>query len=243
MASIPTQPAAPSQSKPNSLARMALFLSVVAFLLPLGIAAVVMGHIAERQAAPDDSTGHAMARAALWISYLQLASILLIAVLAWGLFAETAQGFRGDALVQRVFRSNDATRPLDRDSARDAEVSAQAIAVQLVAIEDQIRRHREDGGYSCQLNEVLETGLEGSTDAEKKAFALRLLESPYIFQISRCNPQNSGIPEAAYVLTAVPRTPRMPEDSALFCTDQTGVVRQVRGGISLDCLKNGQPLP
>lgn len=85
-------------------------------------------------------------------------------------------------------------------------------------------------------------GVEGSTDAEKRAFDVRVLESPYMFRISNCNPGTSGIPAAAYILTAVPRPPRMPDNSALFCADETGVVRWIRGGISLDCRKNGEPV-
>lgn len=226
------------------MARAALGLSIVAFIIPFGIAAIVMGHIAESriESSPDSLNGKATARAALWIAYLQLALLSLTVLVLWGIFHDTAQGFRQDAMVQRAFRANDQIKPLDSESARDAEGSALTILNQLIAIEDQIRRHRDDGGYTCRLSEVIDTGLEGTTDAEKRTFDLRVAQSPYAFALSHCNPSNGGIPSAAYVLTAIPRPPRMPEGSAIFCTDQTGVVRSVRGGTSLDCLDHGQPV-
>jgi hypothetical protein len=202
-----------------------------------------MGHIAERriESRSDSINGKAMARAALWIAYLQLALVSLTVLVLWGLFHDVAQGFRQDAMVQRVFRASDRIKPLDPDSAREAEVTAQTIVNQLIAIEDQIRRHRDDGGYTCHFNEVIDTGLDGTTDAEKRTFDLRVAQSPYAFALSHCNPTNGGIPSAAYVLTAIPRSPRMPEGSAIFCADQTGVIRSSRGGTSLDCLDHGQP--
>jgi hypothetical protein len=127
------------------MARAALGLSIVAFIIPFGIAAVVMGHIAERgiESRSDSINGKAMARAALWIAYLQLALVSLTVLVLWGLFHDAAQGFRQDAMVQRVFRASDRIKPLDPDSAREAEVTAQTIVNQLIAIEDQIRRHRD----------------------------------------------------------------------------------------------------
>lgn len=226
------------------MARLALGLSIFAFLVPLGIAAIVLGHtVARRDESGTDATpGNGMARAALWIAYLQLALVSIAAVIAWGMFHEVAEGFQRDALVQRVFRSSDQLQMLDAESAREAEATAQRLVSQLIAIEDQAHRRREDGSYVCQLNQLLDTGLEGSTDAEKVAFAERVAESPYLYAIHHCNPIDGGSPTGGYVLTAVPRTPRMPEGSAIFCTDQTGVIRSTRGGISLDCLKSGEPV-
>lgn len=242
MSGSPLMPTAPPKSAAQAMAKVALGLSIVAFIVPLGIAAVVLGHTAEKQIerAPQTGNGNAMARAALWIAYLQLALISITGLMAWGMFHETAEGFRRDAMVQRVFRASDQMRPLDPESAREEEASAVNMMYQLIAIEDQMRKHRDDGGYVCQVYELLATGVEGSTDAEKRTFGQRVLQSPYMFRISNCNPNKSGIPEAAYILTAVPRPPRMPDNSAIFCADQNGAVRQIREGISLDCLKNGE---
>ncbi len=240
----PSNPAPPAKMKNSAhdMARLALWLSVGTFLLPLGIAAIVLGHMSERRLAESDETGNgrAMARAALWIAYLQMVFVTISGLFFWSIFHETAEGFRGDAMVQRVFRASDQMKPLDPDSAREAGAAAVNTMYQLMAIEEQVRKHREDGSYSCQLSELIQIGAEGATDAEKRAFGLRIVQSPYIFELRSCNPNTTGIPSAAYHLTAVPRPPRMPENSALFCSDETGVIRVVRGGISLDCLKNGE---
>ena len=228
----------------STMARAALWLSIVAFILPLGIAAIVLGHVAEHRIESSGGAlnGKSTARAALWIAYIQLALISLAAVVVWGLFQDTARGFRRDALVQRVFRSRDRQQPLDAESAREAELTARTLAYQLIAIEDESARYSKEGLYICQLNQVLYTGVQGATDAEKAALAARVSDSPYWFEISNCNLAPDGEVTPKYTLTAVPRSPRMPEGSAVFCADQTGVLRTVRGGTSVDCLKSGEPV-
>jgi hypothetical protein len=229
----------------HRFSQIALGLSIFAFIPPLGIAAVVLGHIAEQRI--DSSAGllngKTTARAALWIAYLQIALVTLTLLFMWSLFHETARGFQRDALVQRVLRASDQMQPLDPQSAQEAEGTAQTLVYQVIAIEEQVQRHRENGSYACQLSQLIDAGLEGSTDAEKRAVAVRVLESPYMFQISNCNPMTGGMESAAYILAAVPRPPRMPQGSAIFCANQTGVVRRARGRTSLDCIESGQPMP
>jgi hypothetical protein len=219
------------------LARLALGLSIFAFIPPFGIAAVVLGHIAENriEASGGSLNGGAKARAALWIAYLQLAVFSIVGVILWNIVHDTAEGFRRDAAVQRVFREYDDTRPLDPESAHEAELAAQSAMYQLIAIEDQIKKQREDGSYVCQVYGLLENGPAGATDAEKRAFAMRVQQSPYLFDIVNCQPEQ-------YTLTAVPRTPRMPEHSAIFCSNETGAIRVSRGRTSVDCLQNGEPV-
>jgi hypothetical protein len=259
---------APACARSHPLARAALVLSIFAFVPPLGIAAIVMGHIAERRSSsssPNSSPQNgnprnerSVARAALWIAYIQTLFVLSATLILWTAFRQTALGFQRDALVQSVFRSSDRLQPLDPSSAGDAERTARAILTQLIATEDQYRRHSDTGLYACRVYDLIEGGLEGTTEAEKRAFYQRVADSPYTFEISGCNPpkgdwkgpdskdqdaKDGDTNEAAYFLTAVPRRPPMPEWSAIYCADQTGAVRQVRRGTSLDCLKNGDRLP
>jgi len=226
------------------MARAALWLSIVSFILPLGIAAIVMGHAAEHRIESSHGAlnGKATARAALWIAYIQIALVSLAAVVVWGLFQETAHGFQRDSLVQRVFRTHDGQQPLDADSAREAELTARTLAYQLIAIEDESVRYSKEGLYICELNQVLYTGVQGATDAEKAALAARVADSPYWFEITNCNPAPDGDAKPRYTLTAVPRAPRMPEGSSIFCADQSGVLRSARGGTSMDCIKSGEPV-
>jgi hypothetical protein len=247
--SIPnfTQEPTPSGANSQSLARAALILSIFAFLPPLGLAAIVMGHIAEKRALAPSDGGSPMARAALWIAYIQVVLVLSTTFILWTGFHGMALSFQRDALVQGFLRSDDKRQPLDHASAVEAEQTARTILVQLIAIEDQYRRDNKDGLYACHVSELVEGGLEGTTEAEKRAFDQRILDSPYIFEISGCNlpSQNpkEDSKEAAYILSAVPRHPRMPEGSAIYCADQTGTVRQARHGTSLDCLASGTLMP
>ena len=233
---------APSRS---GMARAALGLSLAAFVLPLGIAAIVLGHIAESRIESSGGLlqGKESARAALWIAYIQLALVSLVAVVLWGLVGSTAAGFRRDALVQMVLREHDQQRTLDPESAQQAEATAKSLVYQMIAIEDELHRYSEEELYACHIEQLLATGMKGMSEAEVRGFAARVADSPYIFEISRCNPGTDRAREPGYILTAVPRSPRMPEGSAVFCSDQTGMILQVRGGTSADCLKSGQPAP
>jgi len=236
--SAPPAPQAPGAR--DLVARLALGLSIFAFLPPFGIAAVVLGHVAESRITSGNGAvnDRKAARAALWIAYLQLALVGLIAVVGWGLFHNLADGFRRDTMVQRIFRVSDQFKTLDPESAREAEETARTLLNEFIAIEDQVQR--KDGSYLCQINELAWTGLEGSTDAERTALAARIADSPYIYEIRDCAPlaedSRKYSPEPRYTLVAVPRSPRMPENSAIFCTDQSGVIRSSRGETSLDCL-------
>jgi hypothetical protein len=242
------EPADISTSTPSdsvrTMSRTALGLSIVAFLVPLGIAAAALAHTAEKRISWGDGTeiDAAMARAALWIAYLQLGLVAVTLLFGWSMFQETAQGFRHDPLVQTLLRGPAEQQPLDQNNARDAEQAALNLTYQLIAIEEQVRRHREDGGYACRVDELIQMGVEGSTAAERRDFTARFFASPYMYRISNCNPSHGGMTSAAFVLTAVPHPPQMPDKSAIFCADQTGVVMQSRGETSLDCIKNGEPV-
>jgi hypothetical protein len=243
--SIPSiaQNSPPSSATNHALARAALVLSIFAFLPPLGLAAIVMGHIAEKRSLASLLNGRSMARAALWIAYIQLVLVLSMSFILWTAFRRMALSFQRDAIVQRFFRSSDREQPLDTAAAADAEQTARAILTELIAIQDQYRRDSKSGLYACRINELVESGVEGATEAEKLAFYQRVSDSPYMFEISWCNPADGYSSDAAYFLSAVPLHPRMPEGSAIYCADQTGTLRQVRTGLSLDCLKHGDPVP
>jgi len=125
----------------STMARVALGLSIFEFIPPLGIAAIVLRHLAEsRIQSSAEANGNRVARAALWVAYLQLALVSVVAVLLWGLFGSIGEGFRRDALVQRLLRENDEQRTLDPESAQEAEVTAKSLVYQMVAIEDEMRR-------------------------------------------------------------------------------------------------------
>jgi hypothetical protein len=65
-----------------------------------------------------------------------------------------------------------------------------------------------------------------------------LRQSAYIFELRECDSENGKL-ATAYKLTAVPRSPRMPEGSQVLCADETGTVKQINGGTSADCYDHG----
>jgi hypothetical protein len=236
----PASPDAAPDGQPvrsNRMALAAVLLSIFAFILPFGIAAVVLGHLSKRRidACRGTVDGKATARAALIIAYVQMFLVTVAALISWQVLHLTVQDFRRDPLVQRVFREADARAPLDSTSAREEEITARALVIQMVAIQDQ--NYRNNGaGYFCSIGELVQTGVEGATPAERQAFGERLHQSAYMFELSGCS---SGSVAARYDLTAVPRLPRMPAGSLLYCADETGKVSQIRNETSVNCFDHG----
>jgi len=220
------------------MALAAVVLSIFAFIPPLGLAAVVLGHVAIRRIAASRGAleGKPTARAALIIGYLQIVLVTLATAVMWRPLRQTVQDFRHDAMVQRVLRETDPNQTLDPGSAGEQEATARALVIQLVAIEDQHHRG-SPGGYLCSESELLNAGLAGSTPAEKEAFDARVRDSAYAFELRACDSTVS--PPTGYRLAAVPKSPRMPPGSRIFCADQTGAIKQSSGGTSLECFERG----
>src|SRR5580698_1618559 len=84
----------------SHMALAALALSVFAFIPPLGIAAVVLGHISSRRIAASRGAlnGKATARAALIISYLQIILMVVVSTMVWQALHLTVRDFRRDSL-------------------------------------------------------------------------------------------------------------------------------------------------
>ena len=223
----------------SHMALAALALSVFAFIPPLGIAAVVLGHISSRDitASQGKLNGKAIARAALIIGYLQMFLLTVAAVVVWLVLGVTVQDFRRDALVQRVLRESSANATLNYASAREEENTARVLMIQMVAIEDQYYRGYRN--YRCSVSELSQVGVEGSTPAERRAFYERLQASAYIFELRGCDSEKSASPALGYKLTAVPRAPRMPPGSLIYCADETGTVLQTSSATSVDCFDQG----
>ncbi len=226
----------------SRMAFAAVAFSIFAFIPPFGITAVVLGHLSSRRIAASRGllNGKATAQAAMIIGYVQMFLLAVATVLIWQALHLTVQDFRHDALVQRVLRETDARQTLDSTSARQQEIAAQALVIEMVAIEDQYHRQNQQG-YLCSIDGLLQTGVEGATPAEKRALYERLQASAYMFEVRGCTATDtdSDTPAAGYKLTAVPRSPRMPDGSLIFCADETGTVEQIRSATSIDCFDRG----
>jgi hypothetical protein len=244
----------------SRLATAAVVLSVFAFIPPLGIAALVLGHVSGRyiKASRGALNGAATALAALIIAYAQLLMVAVALIFVWPALRLTVDNFRRDSMVQRVLRTSDNNQVPDSVTAGEEAATARSLMIQLAGIEE--RYHRKTGqGYLCRIPDVVQAS-EGdeAAPAEKHAFADRLQQSRYIFEIQACTPEIVGDSPAKYKLTAVPRWPQMPDAhgtwcadakgeftltcSPILCADETGVVRQTYGGTSADCFEHGHDI-
>lgn len=200
------------EPKNSKKAIASLALSFLAFFLPLGIAAITLGHISRSEIAK--STGHlkgtALAFAALIIAYLQVLAVFLIIV----------------PLMMSIWKSSHAPDESPHDSiARAALVEmllmgrsdkepdakqAEALQEHLLAA-FQVIRYREHEyasrnatqRYTCKVHELgLETG------------ELELRERLSGYDI-RCADH-----EDTYIVTAVPRRHEL-IDLPLYCMDSS----------------------
>jgi len=225
----------------SRLAAAALWVSVFSFVLPFGIGALVMAYMAQREI--RDSRGRVggadWALAALIIAYTQIGLVCLAIVFGWSAFHDFANGFRRDAVLQQMFRSQDQMRPLSQEEAAQESTTALELTYQVIAIQDAY--YRASGSYRCNIQAVIGNGLESTTDAEKRVTMQRFQRSPYIYEISGCPLDSTVETTYEYRLVAVPLPPRMPDNSQVFCADQSGEVRRIQGGTSLDCFDHGSP--
>jgi hypothetical protein len=243
------------------MATAALALSIFTFIPPCGIAAIVLGHISRQRILASHGTldGAASARAALIIAYTQAALLTVAGLMLWQVLHLTFEDFRRDAMVQRVLRTSDNNQVPDYETAGEEEMTARALLVQIAGIEAEYY-HKSERGYLCSMADLMEAGgTEGSTPAEKRAFALRLRQSRYNFEIQACIADASKGVTPQYRLTAVPRWPQSPGTngqwcadekgaftrlcSPIFCADETGAVKQIYRGTSADCFDHGNASP
>jgi len=251
----------PRPARHSRMATVALVLSIFAFIPPLGIAAIVLGHISKRRILASHGllNGEATARAALIIGYTQAALVTAFVLVLWQVLGMTVEDFRRDAMVQRVLRTSDTNQVPDYETAREEEMTARALLFQMSGMEAEHHRKSEQG-YLCSLGALLEAGgVEGSTPAEKRAFAERIWHSRYNFEVQGCTPDDSKEATPQYRLTAVPRWPQTPSGkgqwcadekgtftricSPVFCADESGSVKQIYGGTSADCFDHGDVIP
>jgi len=221
-----------SDSRPvrhSGMATAALVLSIFAFIPPLGIAAIVLGHVSRRRilASRGRLNGEATARAALIIGYTQAALMTVAMLVIWQALNLTIQDFRRDAMVQRVLRTSDVNQVPDYETAREEEMTARALLFQMAGIEAEHHRKSEQG-YLCSLGALLEAGgVEGSTPAEKRAFKERVWQSRYGFEIQGCTPDDSKEATPQYRLTAVPRWAQTPGPNPQWCADEKGAFTRI----------------
>lgn len=222
------------------MAATAVILSVVAFIVPLGIAALVLAFFSKKAIASSGGAlkGEETAKAAIIIASIQLALTVAVALFTWNVASAIISQFHRDQMVQHAFRDYDNTKMLDLDSAHDEEAVAEEVITQLMVIEEQ--SYRKTGRYACSVPELIGfgAGVEGASIPEMRMLYKKIDRKSYVYEVTRCT-RDFNSTTAYYTLLAVPVPSRMPKSSAVYCADEMGTLQRSLGGTSVDCLQHG----
>jgi len=200
------------------MAIASLVLSFLAFIIPLGIASVVMGHMSRKQIARSHGrqTGTGIAFAGLIISYLQFAGVLVLCLVLAAVWREMNRDLdRNDytraALVAQWINLAKTSTTSNRQNAIDALKLIRARQADYLAA-------HPDEGYACQFTQL------GWDPTGGEELNMRMVGSHYQISIDQCRGLNN---EQQYVVMASPDLHSNPNGTALLCVDQTGVIRSV----------------
>ena len=218
-------PTAPARSQPltNRMAIASLALSFLAFIFPLGVAAVVMGHISRRQIAKSQGRqgGTGLAFAGLILSYFQLAMVALIGailmVMLFGLNGELNRHPDARAALVARFKYGDPYHPSADQIASHRQNAVDALRL-IAARQSEYLAAHPDEGYACQMY-LLESGA-----TEGSELGAHLRDSHYDIKIAQCRGNREN--ENWYAVTAIPRSNFNPPDSPIYCLNQTGIIRR-----------------
>jgi hypothetical protein len=206
----------------NPMAVASLALSFLAFLLPLGIASVVLGHLSRAQIAQSDGrqTGAGLACVGLIISYLQFVVVGLLGLGLGAVWHRMNQEldhneFARAAMVEQIKHGG---RPSAADVAKHRQDAVDAMRLVHASESDYLAGH-PDEGYACDFYRM---GWDGSSPNE---LSVHMLNSRYDIKIYQCG----RFDQARYAAVAIPRSDSNPPNSPVYCVDQTGVVRSSSG--------------
>ena len=254
LAAKPTSPVAPRPRisvtpapAVNKMAVASLAFSFLAFIVPLGIASVVMGHISRRRitASQGRETGTGIAFAGLILSYLQLLVVGVIFVIAVCLGYELNQKLDHDpyvraALTERMLNGNP-DHPSAAVMAKNGPNLMDALHLIIARQEDYRTEH--DGNYACHINYLEQLGQEDE-------LADHVRNSHYSVQVICTGADDQGR-AGHYAVTGFPRTESNPPNSPYYCVDETKIIRRYSDaeGVSAvlayqrhSCPEDGEPV-
>lgn len=220
----PIHPAA-GHAVPNPLATASLALSFLAFIVPLGIASVVMGHISRSQIAKSQGrqSGTGLAFAGLIISYLQLAVVALIGAslvsMLFGINRELdRQPYTRAALAARL-KYGDPYHPSSAEIERHRQNAVDALRLLAARQNEYLAAHPAEG-YACQIYSLQPAA------SEANELDVHLRNSKYLIKIDQCR----GTGDNRYAVVAIPRSEFNSPESPVYCLNQTGIIRKYDPG-------------
>jgi len=226
----------------NKMAMVSLVLSCIAFIVPLGVAAIVMGHMSRAQIGRSGGkqSGAGLAFAGLILSYLQLASMLILGVGLLSVWHRMNQEldknpFARAALTEQLLHGGTPSAGENRRHTIDA--------LRLIhARETEYLAQHPNEGYTCELAKL-------ASYADHDELSMHLASSHYLIDIHQCR----GWDDQRFAAVAIPRSDSNPRGAPVYCVDQTGVIRASDGDWLNDenriliverksCPESGQPV-
>jgi hypothetical protein len=214
----------------NKMALVSLTLSIFAFIVPVGVAAIVLGYVSRGQIARSvgRQRGMGIASAALVTGYLQVALIVLLALGMIGASREfhtnldTQPRFRA-ALLEWLTHGNPGKVTPERTARHQASTLA-ALRMIREKQKNYLAAHLGEG-YTCQFDQL---GL----DVAERDWRSLLMNSDYDIKILRC-PLING---PNYVVLAIPRSSGNPADAPTYCLDQVNGIERYDTGQARDSI-------
>jgi large-conductance mechanosensitive channel len=205
----------------NGMAIASLALSFLAFILPLGIAAAVMGHMSRSQIARSRGrqTGAWLAFSGLVITYLQFAVVAVVCLSIAVALENMNQNIDRNrharaALLEAIYSYH---RPTPADYAHQRRDAVEAMRL-IHAGETSYLAAHPDEGYACQMYQL--------ATASPEELNMHIKDSHYEVKIDQCRGADvQHLNDRVYAVVAIPRSDSNPPESPAYCVDQTGVIR------------------
>jgi hypothetical protein len=222
------------------MAIASLAMSFLAFIFPIGIASVVMGHISRKKIAESGGRfkGTGLAFAGLIISYLQLAFVALIFLIAFSVGRRLSHELDRDPYVRAALTERMLHGDPDHPS---AAVMAQNVpnlmdSFHLIVAHQEEYRTKNNGNYACHLAYL-------EPESRDDELAVHIRNSHYGFRVECRGPLNDSGNVYQYTAVAYPITDANPPNPARYCMDQTKVIRRYSDEKSLETAMQSGPQP
>ena len=204
---------APGIAPTSGKAIGSLICGLFFIILPAGLAAIILGHLAlsEIKKSAGRIKGEGLAIAGLVLGYMGIAFIPIALIIA---------AIAIPNLLRARIAANEASAVSTIRVLVTAEISHQAA-------------HPEDG-FSCDFRQVVS---EAGLDPDMAHGTLH----GYVFRLSDCSSEGTGKNITKFHIVAYPAA-RNQTGRRAFCVDESAVIRFSPNGSAMQCLQNGDLL-
>ena len=198
-----------------------LVCGILFLIPPVGLVAVIFGHLAlsEIKKSAGRFTGKGLAVTGIVLGYVGVACLLgFIGLGFYGLWEERQVASRGQSIYTAT-------------SEKSVVSSVRSLNMAEIAYS---QAHKEKG-YTCSLSDLKDVwGLSAELTAGRK--------NGYIYEIQGCEAEKPDGPIVKYRLIAHPEATGK-KSLAVYCSDESDIIRVARNGSMQDCLQKELNLP